>query len=135
MIQIEIIQGPDQNTISPVKYFQNQIFIGRSSGDLQIDDPELNKLHLMLEVIGQDLILHPQKGVEFYLLNGKRSSVVRKIKTTDSITVGKTTFKVVSFEETIREKKKDILNRKLNQLIEDNSLRMPVIENLSKLMK
>jgi hypothetical protein len=135
MINLEITESPDDNVITEFRYFQNQIYLGRTSGDLWIQDNELRASHLMLEVIGQDLLIHPQRDVEFYLLNGKRASAIRKLKVNDRVTFGKTSFRIIAFSETIRESKKEILNNKLNMLIEESSSRISVIETLTKLMK
>lgn len=135
MINLEIKESPDSNVISTFKYFQNQIYLGRTSGDLWIDDNSLFATHVMLEVIGKELLIHPQKGVEFFLINGKRASAIRKLKPNDQVTIGKTLISVVAFEETIKESKKNILNTKLNKLIDQNSPRLTVIERLTKLMK
>ena len=135
MINLEIKESPDSNVISSFKYFQNQIYLGRTSGDLWIDDNHLYATHIMLEVIGRDLLIHPQKGVEFFLINGKRASSIRKLKLNDQITIGQTIISVVGFEETVKESKKTILNAKLNKLIDENSPRLSVIESLTKLMK
>lgn len=135
MINFEIINSPDSNVISEFKYFQNQIYLGRTTGDLWIDDQDLLTSHIMLEVIEKDLLIHPQKSVEFYLLNGKRATAIRKLKPRDEITFGKTKLRVISFEETPKESKKEILNKKLNALMEENSPRLTVVESLTKLMK
>ena len=135
MIHFEITDGPDLNTLSTYKFFQNQIFLGKSSGDLWIKDSHLLASHLMLEVVENELLIHPQKGVEFYLINGKRATNIRKLKAQDTIAIGQTTFKILSFEETKKESKKSVLEQKLNQLVEENSKRLVVIENLTKEMK
>lgn len=135
MIHFEITDGPDLNTLSVFKFFQNQIYLGKSSGDLWIKDSHLLASHVMLEVVENELLIHPQKGVEFYLINGKRSTNVRKLKVQDTVSIGQTTFKIYGFEETLKESKKSVLDRKLNQLIEENSKRLIVIENLTKEMK
>lgn len=135
MIHFEVTESPDQNVLSSFKYFQNQIYVGRSTGDLWIGDNSLLVSHLMLEVIGKELLIHPQKGVEFFLINGKRASNIRKLKMNDKVSFGNTTIKILGFEETIRESKKDVLNAKLNKLIEENSSRLNVVEKLTKLMK
>lgn len=135
MIHFEVIESPDQNVLSGFKYFQNQIYLGRSTGDLWINDNSLLTSHVMLEVIGKELLIHPQRGVEFYLINGKRASNIRKLKVNDKITLGSTLIKVISFEETIRESKKEILNNKLNKLIDENSSRLNEVEKLTQLMK
>jgi ASC-1-like (ASCH) protein len=135
MIHLEIINSPDKNILSDFQFFQNEVYLGRSSGNLFINDPELNKSHVMVEVVEKDLIIHPQKGVESYLIDGKRASNIRKIKAGQIITVGKTTFKVLSFEVTEFQNKKKILDEKLGKLIESNSPRLVVIEKLAKLAK
>lgn len=135
MIHFEIIESPDQNVLSTFKYFQNQIYLGRSSGDLWVTDNSMLVSHAMLEVIGKELLVHPQKGVDFFLINGKRASNIRKLKANDKLSFGNTTIKILGFEETLRDSKKDILNNKLNKLIEENSGRLNVVEKLTKLMK
>lgn len=135
MIHFEVIESPDQNVLSSFKYFQNQIYIGRSTGDLWINDNSLLASHAMMEVIGKELLVHPQKGVEFFLINGKRASNIRKLKVNDKVSFGNTTVKILAFEETIRDTKKEILNNKLNKLIEENSSRLNAVEKLTKLMK
>jgi hypothetical protein len=135
MIHLEIISSPDSNILTQFQFFQNELYLGRNSGNLHIQDPALLGSHVMVEVVEKDLIIHPQKGVEFYLIDGKRSSTIRKIKTGQIITIGTTTFKVVNFEETQNRTKKQILDEKLNQLVEENSPRLAVIEKLANLMK
>lgn len=135
MIHFEILESPDQNVLSTFKYFQNQIYLGRSSGDLWVSDNSLLVSHAMLEVIGKELLVHPQKGVEFFLINGKRASNIRKLKANDKLSFGSTTIRIIGFEETIRISKKEVLNNKLNKLIEENSARLNVVEKLTKLMK
>ena len=135
MIEFQVIESPDENILSTFKYFQNQIYLGRSNGDLWIQDPALLASHVMLEIIDKDLLIHPQRDVEFYLINGKRASAIRKLKIDNVITIGKTSLKILAFAETQWESKKDLLNQKLNQLIEVNSERLNVVESLTKLMK
>jgi hypothetical protein len=135
MINFEIIQSPDNNVKSSFKYFQNQIYLGRTVGDLWIDDKDLKPYHVMLEVVESELLIHPQKDIGFFQINGKRASTIRKIKINDEITIGKSVIKILGFEETARSSKKEILTTKLNQLIEQNSPRLVVVESLTKLMK
>jgi hypothetical protein len=135
MIHLEILTSPDKNIETQFQFFQNEVYLGFSSGNLHIKDAELKASHVMIEVVEKDLIIHPQKDVESYLIDGKRASNVRKIKMNQKITVGKTTFKVVNFEETTFHSKKSILDSKLNQLVEENSPRLAAIEKIAKLMK
>jgi hypothetical protein len=135
MIKFEITESPDHEVLSTFEYFHNLIYLGRTSGNITIQDPELLRSHLLIEVVGTDLIVHPQKEVEFYLINGKRATTPRKIKAGDQLTIGKTIIKVISFEETPPFSKKNIMNSKLDALIQAGSHKLPIIESLSKLAK
>lgn len=135
MIKFEITESPDQEVLSTFEYFHNLIYIGRTSGNITIQDPTILKSHLMIEVVGTDLIVHPQKDVEFYLINGKRATTPRKIRIDDRLTIGKTILRLISFEETATFSKKNVLNKKLDGLIQSGSHKLPVIEALSKLSK
>lgn len=135
MIHLEIISSPDSNILTQFQFFQNEVYLGRNSGNLHIQDPALLGSQVMVEVVEKDLIIHPQKGVESYLIDGKRSSTIRKIKSGQIITIGTTSFKVLGFEETQNQSKKQILDKKLNQLVEENSPRLAIIEQLANLMK
>lgn len=135
MIHFEIIQSPDLNVKTTFQYFKNEIYLGSNALDLTIVDPGIKASHLLIEVPERDLLIHPQKDVEYYLLNGKRSTAIRKIKAGDTITFGNTTLKIIAFEHTIRASKKEILNEKLAQLIEQGSGRLPVIEKITRMTK
>lgn len=135
MIHLEITKSPDTNILTHFKFFQNEVYLGRTSGNLHIKDSALKDSHMMVEVVEKDLIIHPQRGVESYLIDGKRSSNIRKITIGQTITIGTTHFKVLSYEETPTVSKKKILDEKLAQLFEANSPRLVVIENLAKRMK
>lgn len=135
MIQLEIIKSPDKDVEMNFQFFQNEIYLGHTKGNLQIKDSELLASHLLIEVVEKDLIVHPQKNVSSYLIDGKRSSTVRKINANQIITVGQTSFKVTNFEETQFPSKKAILDQKLAKLADENSPRMVVIEKLAKMMK
>lgn len=135
MIHFEIIQSPDLNVKTSFQYFKNEVYIGSKALDLAIADPGIRDCHLLIEVPEKDLLVHPQKDVEFYLINGKRATTIRKIKTGDTVTFGNTTLKIIAFEHTFRASKKDILNEKLAQLIEQQSRRISVIEMITRMTK
>lgn len=135
MIHIEVIQSPDSDVRGSYKYFQNQIYIGRKSEFLQIFDNGLNELHLMLEVIEGQLYVHPQPNVPFYLIDGKRATNIRKIKSGQVLKISNTSIKVIEFETTDILNKKQVLDAKLSKLIEEGSPRLNVIEKLGQMMK
>lgn len=135
MIKLEFIKSPDFDVLSTFQYFQNELYIGKTAGDLRIKDPSLKSSHVMIEVVEGELILHPQTNVEFYLLDGKRASTVRKIKKGQFITIGATQFKIVDFEQTQFSSKKKILDQKLAHYIEVNAPHLKCIEQLASMMK
>jgi hypothetical protein len=134
MIHFQITQSPDLNVVTTFKYFLNQIYLGRT-GDLAIQDPELQPLHVMIEVIGQDLLIHPQSQVEYFQINGKRATAIRKLKNGDNIAIGSSVIKILDFAETQSPTKKQILNNKLQRLMQQQSPRLGVIEALTQMMK
>ena len=135
MVHLEIIESTDQNVLTSFQFFKNEIYLGYSSGNLFIKDSSLLPSHLMIEVVEKDLIVHPQKNVESYLIEGKRASTPRKIKIGQIISIGQTKFKIIAFEETIIKTKKNILDEKLGTFVEGNSSRLTVIEKLARMMK
>lgn len=135
MIHIDIIQGPDSDSLSLFQFFQNELYIGNSTGNLIIRDPELYASHLMLEVVENDLLVHPQKNVESYLIDGKRASTIRKVKRGQILTIGSTQMKIINFESTAFKSKKSLLDDKLAELVETNSPRLQTVEQLAKMMK
>ncbi len=135
MIHFEILKSPDAGMITKIEFFQNVIFIGKTKANIIIADPSLSESHVMIEVINNDLIIHPQKNVDYYLIDGKRATSVRKIKIDQVITIGQTSFKIIKFEESKLKSKKNTLDEKLNSLIETNSSRLAIIETLAKMMK
>lgn len=135
MIHLEIIQTPDPNVQATFQFYQNQLYIGRSSGDLLIQDIELHSSHLMIEVINNELLIHPQKNVTSFLINGKRATAIRKMKSQDILTIGKTSLKLLDFSDTHLVTKKEMLNKKLQQLINQQAPRLVAVEALTQMMK
>jgi hypothetical protein len=135
MIHFEILESPDLNVLTSFKFFKNEIYIGRRAEDLSVSDASLKDLHILLEVPEAELLIHPQKDVTHYLLNGKRSTSIRKLKVGDSVTFGACTLKIIAYEHTSFPSKKEILDSKLEELVKKASPRLAVIEAITKQMK
>lgn len=135
MIHFEITDSPDLNVKTDFKFHRNEVYLGRKADDLCIADSHLQESHLLIEVPEKDLLIHPQRGVEFYLLNGKRSTSIRRAKAGDVITIGNTSIKILAFQHEEIASKKDVLKQKLDHLLEVNSPRLGVIEKITELMK
>ena len=135
MVQFEITKSPDPNVKNNFKFMSNSLMIGKKIGDLIIADTDLKESHVIIEVVGTDLLLHPQRDVEFFLINGKRATSIRKLRAGEEVTIGNTVLKIIGFEETTILTKKVILGDKLAALVDSDSCRLPVIDKLSKLSK
>lgn len=135
MIEFEIIRSPDLDIQQIYSLYYNQIIIGRTRGHTLIDDHQILDSHLMLEVIENDLIVHPQPGVTHYLLDGKRATNVRKIKVGQKITIGGTELVIKDFKETVFKTKKMILDEELAHLMEIDSPKLAIIEEIAGMMK
>lgn len=135
MISFQITNSPDLNVMRSFTFHQNLIYLGSKRGNLSINDPGVLESHLMIEVIGPILQVHPQTHVDHYLLNDKRSTEIRKLKIGDSLTIGETRLKILAFEETRDESKKEFLNRKMNELMSSRSKKLDLIEELAQLSR
>jgi hypothetical protein len=135
MIYFEITESPDKNVIGRYEFKKNEVYIGQNAPDLSIHDTDLSNNHLLLEIPENELLVHPQKNVGFYLVNGKRSTNIKKLKVSDTLTLGQTTLKIIAFEASVYPSKKQILDAKLAKLMAEESKRMPVIESLRNLIK
>jgi hypothetical protein len=135
MIQFEIIKSPDRDIQKDFIFFHNEIFFGLSKGHVRINDAQISSTHIMIEIIENELILHPQLGVDHYLIDGKRATSVRKLRIGQSITIGETEFKIKDFKYTEFKSKKTILDEKLAHLIEQESSKLIIIEDLAGMMK
>lgn len=135
MIQFEITESPDQDVVGDYHLFKNEIYLGTLLTDIIIKDPEIRKSHAFIEVVENVLLFHPQKDVPFYLLNGKRALTIRKLKVGDMVQVGKTKIKIIGFNLSANTSRKEILDNKLQQFINQQDARLEVIEKLGKLMK
>lgn len=135
MIEIEILESPDRDVIGQYSLSKNEIYLGQVLTDIQINDSLLLNSHAFMEVLDNQLLFHPQKDAGHYLLNGKRALTIRKLKNGDTIQIGQTKFKIISFNYTQDPSRKEILDQKLASFVENQDPRMEVIEMLGQLMK
>lgn len=89
MIHFEITQSPDLNVLTSFRFMKNEIYLGRRAHDLSISDLALKNIHLLLEIPETELLIHPQKDVDHYLINGKRATSIRKLKIGDTVSFAK----------------------------------------------
>lgn len=97
MIELVINSSKDKDISGPYLSFADKIVIGKNSqADLIISDDNLAAEHLSLEIIGSQLRLTPLENAVFWH-NGKKSVSARNAKVGDTIKVGESTLKLMSF--------------------------------------
>lgn len=80
MIYFEIIQSPDSGVKSSFKYLKNEVFLGKKSKDLHINDPELKNNHISIKIESNNIFVQPQEEIQYYLINKKDRLVLKKLK-------------------------------------------------------
>lgn len=135
MIELEILESPDRDVIGHYSFSKNEIYLGQVLTDIQIRDPLLHDSHAFIEVLDDKLLFHPQRDTGHYQLNGKRAITIRKLKNGDTIQIGATKLKIISYNYTHNPSRKEILDQKLADFIEQQDSRLEVIEMLGQMMK
>lgn len=134
MIRLECTQSPDSNSLGTYEFQQNMIYLGRKDTDIITQDLSWPLQTMVFEVVEDQFYIHPQKELPFFLVNGKRSTGVKKIKPGELITIGHTVFKLIKFSLTNYPVKKQILDEKLQDIVNTDSPKLEVIRRLTEMM-
>ncbi|GEM_PF-1233013 len=134
MIKIECLKTPDTNALGLFEYGQNMIYLGRKETDFMLQDLSWPQNAMFFEVVEDKFYIHPQKSLDFFLINGKRCTGVKKIKRNEIITIGETEIKLIDYSFSIFESKKKILDQKLKSIVETNSPKLDVVRQLTEIM-
>ena len=133
MIQVNVTHSPDSNKIGTVVFNKNLIYIGNDhSCDLNLIDQEVLSNHLIIEIIETKMYAHPHRDVEYFLVNGKRSSGHKTLFIGNKVKIGKTEFIIENYLETPIVKYKDYLNQVTDDLITNNSPLLKIIKEVQK---
>ncbi len=132
MIEIEIIQSPDPEVMGLRSFCKNIVYIGNNKGDVLIRDDKIIDYHLTIEVNAYNIYAHIHPNIPYFHLNGKRTSGIINLVPGNLLTIGNTTiaFKDASYQEELS--KRDILNTKLNQLIEADAPELEILALLEQ---
>lgn len=131
MIHIEIIKSKNNDQIGDYQFQKNLIYIGSNiSSDLYFDDPSIMANHLFIEIVDHKLIIHPNKKLNFFLLDGKRTTSMRFLKINQIVNINDCEFKIKNFRYSHYQSLRDLLNSKTDELITQKS---PKIELISKI--
>ena len=130
MIKLEVIHASDSDLLGEFIFLKNLIYIGNKIGDLRINSPLILNQHLFIEIVENKLIAHPHKDVDFYLVDGKRTTNIKILKPLSTIDLGDIKFRILQFETGRYLNTKDSLNEQTDKLIK---LKHPLLNTLQKL--
>jgi hypothetical protein len=132
MIKIEITDSPLSEQLGSVIFHKNSIYIGKTYGDILIDDKKMLNNYLFIEILEEQNVLfcHPHPSVSHFHVNKKRCETPRKITINDTITILNVTVKIIEFKYIPIVTFKAHLNKCLDQLIESHS---PIIDIVKQL--
>jgi len=125
MIHINVTHSIDEDLIGDFYFTKNLIYIGKNEGDLRINSDKIMNQHLFIEIFESKLIAQPNKKLEYFLVEGKRTTGPKFLKIGMTIDLGVITFKLMNFMQTKFETSREKLNQITDELIASNH---PVIE-------
>jgi len=131
MIELNITASDDIDILGQYLTYADKITLGKKSdADLIINDHTLSPHHLTFELINSQLRLTPTEGAIFWL-NEKKSIGPKNAKIGDSLKIGTTTMKVVSFVMSPWNNKSPLTpDQKFNHACETDPVRSEILENL-----
>lgn len=135
MLSIEVTSCPDPEYQGVWKFHQNQIYLGYPEGDLAPAVEALISYAFMLEVLPEMIQGTPHPDLTHWLLNGKRATRPRRLRLGDVVEVQGVEFKIVAATVSQFVPRKQLLEEKLQQLVESNSPIIPAIKALREKSK
>lgn len=135
MIEIEITSSPDVDSIGIQTFHKNLIYFGHDKGEILIDDNGVVDFHAMLEVNENNCFIHLHKEMKYFHLNGKRTSGIVNLNSNDQITIGETSFLIKKAEYIHYPGKKEIIEQKLNELLETDAPQLELLSHLEEAIK
>ncbi|MFP5457394.1 MAG: hypothetical protein ACLGG7_01570 [Bacteriovoracia bacterium] len=130
MIEVNVIDATDPEYLGTWKFRKNQIYLGHPSGDIA-PHGLLFSYAFMIEVLPDFIQVQPHPDLEFWLLNGKRATKPRKVKIGDHLQVGDLALTITSVAHQELPTKKQILDRRLKELVSSQSPVLEVIQALN----
>jgi hypothetical protein len=129
MIQFEILSSPDTDMVGEHLYYQDELQLGYSIGDVLIDDQKIRNHQFIFKVFKDDIFIVSQttSGTSF-LIDDKRVSGSIKIKTNQKILLGDTLIQIGNFLWNEEEKSSQKMMSNLKMLINENSPILNVID-------
>ena len=126
MIQLEFTKAPNEELLGLWHWGSSYLTLGGKG--VPVSSVELAEI----EIVKGEILFKPLPNLEFYLINGKRSTQPRHLQMNDKISFHNISFKIISFYESHFPNKNDDLKAKLNGLkVTEDSL-LDIIGLLTK---
>lgn len=133
MIEVSIETSIDSEKIGKFSFNKNLIYIGKDQGcDLYINDSTLNHNHIFIEIIDSKLLCHLGRSTEFILVNGKRTTGHKSITIGDTLTIGNSLIKIISFVKTTSQTYKDLLNSETEKILESDKDLLTILKEIQR---
>jgi hypothetical protein len=94
MLEFKVITSPDKSQQATYQHTGKELILGKSEGDMIIDDPALSPRQLRIYFQGEQAYLENLNPDVDIRLNGKAISGATTIKEKDNLTVGRTTINI-----------------------------------------
>lgn len=131
MIQLTVKKSNDINKLGTVIFNKNLIYVGNDHlCDLYIIEEGLLANHLIIEIAEGNLIAHPNKKIDYFHVNGKRSTGHKILTVGNLVKIGNTEFTIDNFVETQYKTIKEELNQITDKLIQDESKLLDIIQEI-----
>lgn len=135
MIEIEIYGSKDSQRNTLFTTNKNLIYIGSNkNSDIYLPDDSIKSNHLFLEIVEDKLIIHPNKNIDFYLVNSKRTTIFKELKTGDILTIENIKFTIKNFIKTQYQETRDFLNSKTEELRKNDVEYLKEVARIKKLI-
>jgi len=131
MIKIEIINSNDILRLGEYVFFKNFLTIGSSyTNDLFLTLDGLDAIHSALEIEENKLFITFNVKLDHIKVNKKITTGKKRLVENDIIRLADVEIKILKFEMTVHETRKEILNRKLQEKNFQNNPILEVVQNL-----
>lgn len=89
---VEVVAGQDAGKV--FRFTRGNVTVGRKMGEIPLSDPEVSRRHAVIEVFGREMIFLRDLGSTNGTFHNGRKIGVSRIRTGDTLGVGKTVMKL-----------------------------------------
>ena len=133
MIIIEVLKCTNLESTGEYSFYKNLVYIGSShKADLLFNDSNLFPTHLFLEVIDNKLLIHPNKDLDFFLIDGKRTTSIKYVKVGQQVSFSDYIVQIKYFTHTHLEDLRSYLNNKTDEMIKNNPRKLELISKIEE---